>query len=154
MKVTLKYNMGTYSGTLNDMVYANYRDGAVCIGRKYVKPAETSQQTALGTVAQNLAEIYKAIDPAYLQDLKDYATAYGKEISPRDQLAPNAYAIWLKLMYAWRKSDVEHVFLESVTLQDIVSMEAPIVTIKDAIESNLLPTVSKAELLDSPIDGV
>ncbi|MEF3694996.1 MAG: hypothetical protein V3576_06565 [Candidatus Cloacimonadota bacterium] len=154
MKVTLKYNMGTYSGTLNDMTYGNYRDGAVCIGRRYVKPAETTQQTALGTVAQNLASIYKTIDPAYLQDLKDYATAYGKEISERDQLPPSAYAIWIKMMYAWRKSDVEHVFLETVTLADIVSMEAPIVTIQDAITSNLLPSVSNAELLDSPIDGV
>ncbi|HNW38801.1 MAG TPA: hypothetical protein PKJ75_08105 [Methanosarcina vacuolata] len=154
MKVTLKYNMGTYSGTLNDMIYSNYRDGAVCIGRKYVKPAETSQQTALGTVAQNLATIYKTIDPAYIEDLKDYATAYGKQISPRDQIPPTAYAIWIKMMYAWRKSDVEHVFLETVTLADIVSMEAPIVSIQGAIEGGLLPDVTNSELLDSPIDGV
>lgn len=151
MKVNLKYNMGTYSGTIDDMTYCSYKDGKVCIGRRWVRPRETVQVENLANAATNLALIYREADQAYRDDLKAYAAAYATEKTPRDKIAPSSYALFIKMMYAWQASDPEHVFLDSASIADIESMEAPVQSIAEAVEFGLLPRTSNADTLTSVI---
>jgi hypothetical protein len=139
MKVTLKYNLSSYSGTLNDMTYGSYKDGAVCIGRKWVQPATTPQQGELGKIAINLSDIYSEASAEWKADLKIYARKYGMEITPKNQLGPSGYALYVKMMYAWAASDPEHVTLDSLSLTDIQTLEAPVLSIADAVAEELLP---------------
>ncbi|HNX37746.1 MAG TPA: hypothetical protein PKI15_05235 [Candidatus Cloacimonadota bacterium] len=147
MKVTFKYNIGTYSGTLNEMTYGRYRDGMVCIGRKWVVPAVTPQQTALVDVAKNLSVLYKSLSLEYKANLKTYALRYGAEHVPLSELPPTCYAIFIKIMYAYQKSAGLTVNLATLTKSDLSTLSAPVVTIKDTVEAGLLPTVTDYEAL-------
>ena len=157
MKVTFKGAIGSYSGYYDQMVFSPTPNKLGSIARKWVKPKATPQQSVLKTISGNLKTIWDAADPAYKQDLKDYASKINVEMSSSHEVYTaytNGYAEFVRMMYAWRDSDVEHVFLETVSVSDIVSMEAPVVSVVDAITAGLLANVPGSELLDSPIDGV
>lgn len=147
MKVTFKCNIGSYSGTLNDMTYGSYRDGSVCIGRKWVQPAPTAQQASLGSAAKNLSALYKSASAGYKADLKSYAGKYGKERVSGRNLPPNAYAIFIRMMYDYRSTDAEHINLETIDKATLTGMNAPVMSVKDAIDAGLLPSVSDAGTL-------
>jgi hypothetical protein len=57
MKVKFKYGIRTYSGTIDEMTYGSYRKGKVCIGRQWVLPKPTEQNTEIGAVATNLSDL-------------------------------------------------------------------------------------------------
>lgn len=157
MKVTFKGAIGSYSGYYDQMVFSPTPNKLGSIARRWVKPAVTPQQSVLKTISANLKVIWDAADAAYKQDLKDYASKLNVEIASSHDVYTaytNGYAEFVRMMYAWRDSDVEHVFLETLTLADIVSMEAPVITVIDAITEGFLANVPGSELLDSPIDGV
>jgi hypothetical protein len=151
MKVKFKYGIKTYSGTIDEMVYGSYRDGKLCIGREYVYPKLTENNTLTGKSIINLASVYRNVSPAYLQDLKTYTARNGKENTPKNKLKPTVFALFIKMMYAWQESDSEHVDLQTVTVADIVALVAPVKTIAGAIEEELLPSVSIFEDLTSNI---
>jgi hypothetical protein len=143
MKVIFKYGISTYSGTLDSMVYGSYRDGKLCIGREYVYPTLTVYNEQLGNVAKNLSTLYAAVSPEYKADLKTYAQRNGTENVPKTQLPPTAYALYVKMMYAWQASDSEHVDLGTITDLDVDTLGLGIVdTVKNCIDNDLLPAVS------------
>lgn len=150
MKVTLKYNMSSYSGTLNDMTYASYLGGAVCIGRRYVIPSGTPQQDDLGSASKNLAKLYKATSLGYRADLGTYAKLNGYENTPYGQMPPNGYAIFIKMMYAWAALDI-NVDLSGTSIEDMQASDSPVATISDAIDNGLLKGVSRGFTLVSSV---
>jgi hypothetical protein len=157
MKVTFKGAIGSYSGYYDQMVFSPTPNKLGSIARRWVKPAVTPQQSVLKTISANLKVIWTAADAAYKQDLKDYATKINVEMSSSHELYTaytNGYAEFVRMMYAWRDIDVEHVFLETVSVADIVSIEAPVVSVIEAITAGLLVNVPGSETMDSPIDGV
>ncbi len=151
MKVKFKYGIRTYSGTVDEMTYGSYRKGAICIGRKWVYPTLSEHSQTLGDILKNLGVLYRSCDEDYLADLKTYAVKNGKENVRYNQLVPTAYAIFMKLMFAWKKSDPEHVDLATISLGDIVMAEAPVLTIKDTVDYDLLARVSDYEDLNKPM---
>lgn len=150
MKVKLKYNMSSYSGTLNDMTYGSYRNGAVCIGRRYVIPTGTPQLDSLTSVSKNLAKLYKTLSLGYKEDLGTYAKLNGYENTAFNQLAPNRYAIYLKMMYAWAAMDA-NVDLSGTSIEDMQASDSPVATISDAIDNGLLRNVSRGFTLVSGV---
>jgi len=151
MKVKFKYGIRTYSGTLDEMTYGSYRNGSVCIGRKYIKPALTEQNVSMGEILKNLGSVYRDTSGEYQDDLKLYAYRNGKENIRSNQLAPTSYAIFVKMMFAWQESDPEHVDLATITVGDIVLADAPVISIATAIEADLLKSVSNYSELDNPM---
>ncbi|MCK9310485.1 MAG: hypothetical protein M0P99_09445, partial [Candidatus Cloacimonetes bacterium] len=118
MKVQFKYGIKTYSGTADDMTYGSYRDGDVCIGRKYKSPRITTQNTTMGAKLKNLANVYGDISSDYKNDLKAYAIKHEKLVT-RDKLAPNAFAIFVKMMFLFSKLDEGHIDLSTLTYSDL-----------------------------------
>jgi len=151
MKVKFKFGIKTYSGTVNDMTYGSYRNGNLCIGREYVYPKITANNTEKGAIVRNLAKQYHLLNPDYLADLKTYAERNGQENVPKTKLIPTAFALFLKMMYAWYESDPEHIDLSEVTLEDTVSADADVRTIARAVEAEYLPYVSVYDDLTSGI---
>ncbi len=141
MKVKFKYGIKTYSGLIDEMVYGSYRKDELCLGREFVYPTLTENNHALGSTMQNLASVYRNISPTYLQDLKKYALRNGQDNVPKDKVIPTAFSLFLKMMYAWLESDPEHVNLSAVTLADIVALDAPVRTIKRAVDAGFLHRV-------------
>jgi hypothetical protein len=151
MKVKFKFGIETYSGTVDGMTYGSYRDDKLCIGREYVYPTITANNNDKGAMVQNLAKVYQAADPDYIADLKAYCVRNGMENVPKDKLVPTAFSMFLKMMYAWYESDPAHVDLKTVTVADIVALDADVRTIARAVTAEFLPYVSTA---DSYTNGI
>ena len=145
MKVKFKYGIQTYSGTIDEMVYGSYNDDKLCIGREYVYPRLTEQNAAIGSVAGNLSAIWAEASEGWKSDLKLYAQRNASENVPKSMLAPRAYALYIKLMYAWEESDPDHVDLETVTAADVDTLGTKIQTIKACVENEMLPAVSQID---------
>jgi len=153
MKVKFKFGIETYSGTVDSMTYGSYRDDKLCIGREYVYPRITDNNHAMGNIMKNLASVYAAADPLYIADLKTYAMRNGSENVPKTKLIPTAFSLFIKMMYAWYDSDPEHVDLASVTVADIIALDADVQTVSDAIDAGFLPSVSVYDDLINPIQS-
>ncbi|HOV16299.1 MAG TPA: hypothetical protein PLF50_02200 [Candidatus Cloacimonadota bacterium] len=151
MKVKFKYGIKTYSGTVDGMTYGSYRKGNLCIGREYVYPTLTDNNHQKGAIVKNLAKVYSEVSSDYLADLKTYGVRNGKENVPRNQLIPTSFSLWLKMMFAWGASDPTHIDLATVTLADIVALDAEVYTIAQAVEAGFLPMVTMYEDLTSSI---
>lgn len=145
MKVKFKFGIETYSGTVDGMTYGSYRDDKLCIGREYVYPTITANNTDKGAIVKNLATVYHTVNADYLADLKAYCVRNGMENVPKDMLIPTAFSIFLKMMYAWYESDPAHVDLKTVTVADIVALDADVRTIARAVTAEFLPAVTTAD---------
>ena len=142
MKVKFKYGIATYSGKLDEMVYGSYNDGKLCIGRDFVYPTLNANHELLGSVGANLSALWAEASAGYKADLKTYAHRNKMDNVPKTRLAPSAYALFIKLMYAWQADDPEHVELSSVTGTDVDSLGSKIASIKACVENGMLPAVS------------
>ncbi len=147
MKVKFNYGIKTYSGTVDEMTYGSYRKGNICIGRKHVKPALTIQNSTMGAIMKNLSSVYQLADPDFKDDLKTYSLLNSQQHVPNNEMAPTAYAIFVKMMYAWQKDNPGSVDLSTVTIEDILSLPAPVINIHDAIGAGYLRDVNGSELL-------
>lgn len=150
MKVTFKHSIQTFSGEIEKMVYGSYRKGKLCLGREYVYPTLNANHHDKGAITKNLAIVYSNISPTYLQDLKTY-TGENAANEPEDKVLPTSFSLFMKMMYAWLKSDIEHVNLTAVTVADIVALDADVVTIKRAIDAGFLPKVKDYATLTAEI---
>lgn len=146
MKVTFKYGIKTYSGTVDEMTYGSYNDGGVCIGRKHVTPNITANNTLRGTIMKNLGAIYGSLSSSYKDDLKVYAQKHAALV-PADKIAPTTFAIWMRMMYLFSELDSGHVDLATVTYTDLQTVGADIASIAEAVVNGYLPEVSGADSL-------
>jgi hypothetical protein len=147
MKTKLKYGISAYSGTIDEITFGSYNDGAVCIARKWVMPTLTDNNTELGSVAKNLAEIYGECSTEYKSDLRTYADLYGRQISGPRQLAPNGYGLFVKMFYAFSDANAGSVDLKSLSYGDLATLFPDVTTIASAVDAGFLPNVSGADLL-------
>ncbi len=146
MKVIFKFGIRTYSGTVDEMTFGSYRKNTVCIGRKYVVPTLTANNGLMGEVVKNLAAIYAQCSTAYKADLKLYAQRNSVNV-PAGKIPPNAYAIFIKMLYKFSELDSGHIDLASVTFEDLQTVGADIASVADAVASGYLDNVKDADLL-------
>jgi len=151
MKVLFKYGIRTYSGTIDEMTYGSYKDGKVCIGRAWVMPQTTPQNTELGAVAANLGDLWAAASAGYKADFKAYAAKNNAENVAANRLGPSGYALFVKAMYAWAEDDAPAVDLKTVTIEDIGTLGGKVASVSDCVDNGYLDAVSDYETLDEPI---
>ncbi|MDI3504768.1 MAG: hypothetical protein PWP64_1704 [Candidatus Cloacimonadota bacterium] len=147
MKAKLKYGIAAYSGTIDDITFSSYNDGAVCIARKWVMPTLTINNAELGSAAKNLAVLYADCSEEYKSDLRTYADLYARQISGKRKLPPNGYSLFIKMFYAFAEANEGTVDLKSVTYGDVSSLFPDVTTIASAVEAGFLPRVNGADLL-------
>ena len=146
MKVKLKYGIRTYSGTLDELTFGSYFQDRVCIARKYVVPRLTDQNSLMGNKMKNLAVIYEDVSDSYKQELKQYALLNAVNV-PKRKLLPNAYALWVKMMFKFAKADPEHIDLTTLTYSDLQTMGDDILSIASAVVNGYMANVPGAETL-------
>ncbi len=151
MKVKFKYGIRTYSGTIDEMTYGSYRKGKVCIGRQWVLPKPTEQNTEIGAVATNLSDLWAAASVDYKADFKTYATRNTAENVPGYLLGPTGYALFMKAMWAWAEDESPAVDLKTVTIEDIGTLGGKVASVSDCVTNGYLARVSDYGDLDSPI---
>lgn len=128
------------------MTFGSYRKGKLCIGREYVVPKLTANNTLMGTVCKNLAEVYGDCSSDYKDDLKDYAGLNAVNI-PKTKMPPTSFAIFVKMLYLFSELDSEHIDLATVTHSDLQTLGGDIASVADAVENGYLADVDGAELL-------
>ncbi len=146
MKVKFKFGIRTYSGTVDEMTFGSYRKHSVCIGRKYVTPILTANNTLVGSVMKNLAKVYSACSEGFKADLKLYAYRNTANV-PAGKIPPNAYAIFVRLMYNFAEADSEHIDLATITHSDLQTVGSDIATVADAVANGYLANVANANML-------
>ena len=151
MKVKFKYGIRTFSGTLDEMTYGSYRNGAVCIGRRWVYPKLNDQHTTMGERMKNLSKVYSGASAGFKEDLVTYTVKNGRENVPKTKLVPSPYAIFIKMMFAWSKASGGLIDLASVTLEDIQSSTGGAKNIAEAVENGHLRAVSGWDTLTTSI---
>lgn len=151
MKVTFSYPTRTLSGKEDDTVFGAYRNNNLCLARKFVYPEITEQHHNLGSIAKNLALVYKAAAAPYKADLKAYSKRNGKKSYYKARWIPSGYAMFVKMMQAWAESDPTHVDLLTVTVADIVALDAEVRTISKAVDAGFLPNVKLSSDLSAGI---
>lgn len=147
MKTTFKYGISAYSGTIDEITFGSYKNGAVCIARKYVVPKLTENNAELGSVAKNLANIYSNCSEAYKSDLRTYADLYAREVSGARKIGPNSYAIFIKLFYAFAAANDGSVDLKSLSYGDLATLFPEVINIAASVDEGLLPRVLGYDLL-------
>jgi hypothetical protein len=146
MKVKFKYGIQTYSGTVDEMTFGSYRDGTLCIGRKYVIPALTENNTQKGTIMKNLATVWAEVSSGYKDEMKTYAGRNAVNV-PKDMLPPTSFSIWVRMLFLFSKLDSGHIDLSTVTYSDLQTLGEDILSIAVAVENDYLASVAGADEL-------
>jgi hypothetical protein len=151
MKMTFEWPVRTLSGTRDKTTFMSMYDDYICIARRWVEPAATPQQENIKAISQNLRIVWSSANPLYKEDFTKYAAKFKQEKLKPWEFPPRAYSIFLSLMYAWRDSDPAHVDLTTVTVADIVALDASVRTVKRSVEAEFIVPVSNYETLDNDI---
>jgi len=100
MKVWLKWPMRSFAGVSRDktMVYRSCRCNQLFIGSRYTCPRITEHNHRQGSKLTQANVLYKAINAAFVEELKIYAEAYNKKHGKKKRLPPNFYNIFIKAL--------------------------------------------------------
>lgn len=128
----------------------SYRSGSQLFGyfRAYAKPRLSAQNTILGNISKNLATLYAEASEAWKSDLAAYTIKYGNLPITGDPMAERAnscYAVFIKLMYAYKAYDSANVDLDTLAFGDLQTLMAPVMTVYGSIQASLLPDVPGSE---------
>lgn len=141
MKTTFKYHIRSQSGTLDDLTMCSYNKGMVCVSRKHVIPAQTSQNEEFKADITNVGVLYRNTSASYKQDLKSYAQKLGGTKAYRARIRPSGYAIFNKMVFAVQQADPENNDLKYLTVNDIMTKNLPCKTVAAAVEAGIIDHV-------------
>ena len=151
MKVRFRFGIRTYSGTIDDMTYGSYRRNKLCIGREWVLPILTPQNTELGASMANLAVLWAAASNEYKADFKTYSVKYASEQVSIRQLPPTGFSLFIKAMWAWAEDEGPTLDLKSVTIEDVGTLGGKVASVAACVTNGYLPEVEGSGDMDSPI---
>ncbi|HNX00495.1 MAG TPA: hypothetical protein PLE74_02560 [Candidatus Cloacimonadota bacterium] len=142
MKVKLNHSVGSFSGHFkaDKLIYWTVKRTGLCFGRAYAEPKLVENHHRFGQVNNNLTNFYHNISPDYKRDLAAYTAFYKTEFVGMGDRVPTVFGFYKKMMYALGKRFPE-IDLATLTIEDVVMREYPIVTIAEAMKSDLLPKV-------------
>lgn len=150
MKVTFKYGIGSFSGTTDMMVFRPTTNKLGSIGRKWVMPAITSNNTLRGVILKNLSQCWNSCASGYRADMKTYCSKWNTEYAdPSDPFSPRltSFGMFVRLLYKFSDLDSGHIDLSTITYTDLQTVATDIESIAAATSSGYLDAVSGAESL-------
>ncbi len=153
MKVKFKYGIKSYSGTLDDMVFANFEDRNVVIGRMLPADREaTPQNEIIASNSRIISTFYKSLSAAYKQDLTEYAKKMFNLKAYSNRVAGSGYSVFNKIIWAANDDTGNPLDISSLSADDIVAGTYPqIDTIKAAVENGYIPMVGGYEEFNNPL---
>jgi hypothetical protein len=139
MKVQYKAMLHGYSGKMDDMIYYVDQKTGATLARKTFKFKDHPGQPSFRSAQK---AIY-AIKPSefFKYNLMDYILAYNKLPDNRFRPMVTWTNVYNKLMFAMQAAMPAQVDLKTITREQIITQNLPCITLKAAIEANLLPLV-------------
>jgi hypothetical protein len=157
LKCKFTPSINYWSGKNDDFVYAPAPNRQYGIVKNYKYPTLTANNHLKGTQMKNLAVVWADVSVEYHADFVTYAHRYVvgyDSVGEMPYPAHSCFAWWVFMMFAWQKSDPTHVDLATLTLADIVALDAEVRTLSRAIEALFLPMVDVYDDLTSDIDSL
>lgn len=144
MKVTFKYGIGTFNGMIDNAVFWPQKSGVASIMRKFTYPTLTSQNTLMGKIGKNLANLWHESTDEYKSDFRTYAQRYYVQYGSEGSFDParSPYAFYTHMIWEWSK-DFDDVDLETLTYEDLSVTGIQISTVKNAIDNGYLRTIDQ-----------
>ncbi len=99
-----------------------------------------------GSITKNLSSIYHIANEGYVEDLSNYADRFNLSLENIGR-GMQAYTCITQMMYALRDTHPS-VNLKTLTIEQIMTEELPVRSIKEAIDNQLLPVVSRYQELN------
>ena len=149
MKVKFRFGVKSYSGTLDELNFANYSSRNVVVGRMLPENRETTEQNEkIKTNSQYISEFYRLVSDDFKKDLELYTMKMYNLKEYRNRIAGNKYSTFVKLMWAVSKLENGAIDLSSLSIDDaIIGSYENFSTVKSAVENGLLPVVEGYEEL-------
>ncbi|MBI9032553.1 hypothetical protein JEZ13_11215 [bacterium] len=147
MKVKFRFGIKSYSGTLDELVYANYADRSIVIGRMLPKFEElTPQNISIQSKASLIANLYEAISDDFKADLTSYTKKMYKLKAFKDKLRGNAYSTYVKMIYSAANDTENQLDIDSLSADDLaLGVYSQINSVQVAVENGYLPKVKGYE---------
>lgn len=153
MKVLYQYGIGAMIGTLDGAVHWKAHSGQGGYLRRWVMPRLTAQNELIGAKGANIATLWQATTAAYKADWRTYAQRYFSEHASDGIFDPNRspYGFWTKALFAWEKSDPQHVDLTSINMEDLTSLGTFGSTVAATIQFGFVPMIQHYDDLSASI---
>lgn len=126
------------TGKLDGLVYCHFTKTDQVYTRKDTPPKRNPSANRLRLIMAN----FKLINPstAYRKNLTDYLYKYDKQHDKAGEAILNWSGIFLKIMFAMAKANPE-IDLATLTREQIYASNLPCITLKDAVQAELIPYV-------------
>jgi hypothetical protein len=147
LNMKVKHTQGTayWLGRTHDTVYFPAPNETFSLSRLRVMPLLTANNHMKGTIMKNLASVWRLANGDYRTDWGTYAKRYSAENQtlPNLKLPPNnGFAWFVQAMWNWYHSDELHIDLTTITVADIVTMDADIRTVQTTVSMMWVPMIS------------
>lgn len=155
MKVKFKFGIKSYSGTLDDLVYANYADRSVVVGRMLAENRElTEQNVTMGSRMSIISAVYGAASNDFKEDLAKYAKKMYKLKEFSKRIAGNSYSVFTKVIWNASKDTENPLDIDTLTVDDLeMGSLTQISDVKTIVENGYLPVVDGYETYQSSINA-
>lgn len=154
MKVKFKYGIKSFSGTHDELVFANYEDYGVVIGRMLPRSGEpTPNQEMMGKRLSILGGLWNScVSAGYKADLAVYAQKYSLLPERSGSVGVNAFSVFVKAVYAAYNDVSTNFEIEDMTCDDLQIDAYPYLdNVADMVDNGFLPEVFGYELLTASI---
>lgn len=155
MKVKFRFGIKSYSGTLDELNYANFEDRSVVIGRMLPANREiTAQNLTMGSRLTKISQLFAGVSEGFKADLTAYAKKMYKLKAYRKGVAGNKFSTFTKMIWEASKDTSSPLGIDSLSVDDmLLGSYSQISTVKDAIDNGYLPKVEDYESYSNPITG-
>jgi hypothetical protein len=149
MKVKFRHAVKAFHGSFKaeGLVYCKYNDGALYLTRKYPTYTASDQNHKIGNAGRNLGMLFRSVSEEYKNDLKTYAKLMTNYTNLEDKIPANSYAYFTKMMFALKKLFLD-IDLNTLTKDDILKNEYPVMTVVGAMGAGLLFAIPEGSILD------
>ncbi len=148
MKVKFRYGIKSYSGTLDELVFAAYEDRNVVIGRELPSGFERqAQHDVIANYSVKLGEFYRGLSEGFKSDLAAYSKQMYNLKAYSKKIAGSGYSVFVKMIWAASKDANSPVDVMSLSVDDIsAGAYSMIESVKVAVDNGYLPLVEDYEV--------
>jgi len=147
MRAQFKYGIGSFSGTIDDMVFRPVKSKSGSYVRKYASPKLSEQHLNFGKISKNLISLYYSCSPSYISDLKLYTIRYFNQIkhSSGFDVSHSSFSVFTKILWALKRKYPDDIDLSDIDLRFIYNHDLPCLSILYSINAGLLPRVNPCQ---------
>jgi hypothetical protein len=155
MKVKFKYGIKSFSGKMDEMVFANYENYGITIGRMLPEDRElTENQSIMGTRMQLMGSLWNATALEFKSDMAAYAVKVSLMPERTGKVGINGFSLFVMALYGASNDPESPMSLDNLSVDDLVlGSYTQIMDVKTMVENGYLPQVDGYEEYTASINA-